>query len=135
MISRLSAVAVVLSGFVSVAAYADDDWNGLYAGIHPGDGSLDHLSIVPAGGGTYEFLLSTERLGLCDGGPGWAAGTLARSGRALEVQEETVSCADGSQAATPPGFRLTFTADDDILLIEPLTGDGPGFHFHRISDD
>ncbi|MEO1250190.1 MAG: hypothetical protein AAFW76_10185, partial [Pseudomonadota bacterium] len=117
MISRLSVVAVVLSGFVGVAAYADDDWTGLYAGIHPGDGSLDHLSIVPAGGGGYEFLLSTERLGLCDGGPGWAAGTLARSGRSLEVQEETVSCADGSQAATPPGFRLTFTADDDILLI------------------
>lgn len=135
MISRLSAVAVVVSGFVSVAAYADDDWNGLYAGIHPGNGSLAHLSIVPAGAGTYEFLLSTERLSLCGGGPGWAAGTLARSGRALEVQEETVSCADGPEATTPPGFRLTFTADDDILLIEPLTGDSASFHVHRISDD
>lgn len=135
MISRLSAVAVVLSGFVSVAAYADDDWNGLYAGIHPGNGALAHLSIVPAGGGTYDFLLSAERLGLCDGGPGWAAGTLARSGRALEVQEETVSCADGPEVTTPPGFRLTFTDDDDILLIEPLTGDSARFHVHRITDD
>ena len=134
MIRKTMILAALSSGFIGGAAFADD-WAGLYSGIHPGDGSVDHLSIVPADGGLFEFILSTERLGLCGGGPGWAAGTLAPSGGDLVVQEETVSCVDGSEAATPPGFRLSFVSGDDILRIGALSNDGPSFHFHRISDD
>ncbi|MEM7441802.1 MAG: hypothetical protein AAF414_00590 [Pseudomonadota bacterium] len=135
MIRKALVLAALSSGFIGGSALADDDWVGLYAGIHASDGSYDHMSIVPAGNGMFEFVITTHRLTFCGESPGWNQGTLAMSDGALVSQEETITCVDGTEAETPPGFRLTFVDGDDLILLGPQSGDLVGIYFHRISAD
>ena len=130
-------VTAVTFAALTVAAFAEDRWSGLYQGIHPVDGSVDMVSVSPRNDGTFRFLLTTARYGVCGGGAGWADVTLARtdSEDTLITSEAKLACVDGSDPSAVPGFRLTMQNDGKLLQLVPLkqSDQHRAFYFHRIS--
>jgi hypothetical protein len=60
------AVAIGLGMSFGLGPAHADDWAGYYVGIDQLDGSLDRLSIVPQGDGTYSFRLAASKFGSCE---------------------------------------------------------------------
>lgn len=112
-------------------ALADDDWAGLYMGIDARDGSIDYVSIVPTGDGTYEVRTRVSEHSMCS-----TAGLVVATAREKDdglVRENIVVRCDGSDT-TIEVSDTAYGLDDDILSLK-APDDGRMLYFHRISRD
>ncbi|MCP4384487.1 MAG: hypothetical protein GY798_24260 [Hyphomicrobiales bacterium] len=136
---RLILAALLTTTFGAGLAYADDDdWAGFYKAIDAADGSVDRLSIVPKGDGTFVIRLTADRHGLCADTAGSGAGWATATGTVVDgnlVRREVMVMCDGEAEARPMAdATYTRDGDTDILTLE-LPGHGRVQYYHRISDD
>ena len=119
-------VTILITAFLAVAigagdaSAADDDWIGLYIGIDALDGSVDHLSIVPNGDGSYGIRMTSSALAMCTPAP--TAGWIVATGRLVDgnlVREDVVYGCAGSDEMTPLGDGIYHRNEETgILTIE-----------------
>jgi len=137
MIGKSLFIATMLTVTAGLGlAHADDaDWAGLYVGIDALDGSIDRLSIVPNGDGTFDIRMVSDGISLCD--PETPAGIILATGRIVDGQlvRENVrlKCEAADEIALDDGV---YTRDDGTgILTLPAPDDGRQMQYHRISDD
>ena len=132
----LAAIAATLVlGGVPVAGAASGvlAFNGLFEGVDPDDGSLTQRQITCTVDGACEVLGSDTYFSLCAGSDG--RGLLRGDGTVrdgvLEVEEFTLTCADGRSVTVSATFTLdprtgTLFDEPDDPSISPVT-------LHRIN--
>jgi hypothetical protein len=137
MIGKSLFVATILTMTVGLGlAHAnDDDWAGFYIGIDALDGSIDQLSIVPNGDGTFDIRMVSDGISLCDAET--PAGMIVATGRIVDGQlvRENVrlKCEKADETALDDG---AYTRDGETgILTLPAPDDGRQMQYHRLSGD
>lgn len=133
--TRAAIFALILTP-TSLAAQDADSWTGLYQAIDHVDGSIDHLSIVANGDGSYTLRGTVSNHGNCaqkTGKPtrGWykASGTID-DGK-LTRENTIVSCEGLSETFRVADTALTHDATTNTLSIPVMDGKKT-LVFHRI---
>lgn len=97
-----------------VSSGPNDAWAGIFAGVDAYDGSLDWMSIVPNGDGTYRIKVKSNSFGFCDTTDPQAI--MTGTGRIVDgklVRQNTVAtCSDGDKKPL----------DDRTYTLDPTTG-------------
>ncbi len=120
-----------------VAAQNADPWTGIFQAIDPVDGSIDYLSIIANGDGSYTLLGTASNHGVCakkSGMPkrGWhkASGTI-RDGK-LTRENAIVTCEGLKDTFRVADTALTHNATSNTLSLPVMNG-AKTLVFHRLN--
>ena len=125
-------MAVILGSSPVVA----DQFAGFYQGIDAGDGSIDTMSIVPNGDGTYTLRVIASRMSFCLIDDTHRSGVLTATARVingrLSRQDVEVRCEGSDEVLFIPDSTYEYDARNGILTLVAVD-DGRLLHYHRIS--
>jgi hypothetical protein len=114
-----------------------DKFAGFYQGLDGEDGSLDSMSIVPNGDGTYTMRIRADRYGYCLDEEGHRSAFVTATGRVIDgnlVRQDALAFCEGAdEPISIPDFVYDFDARNGILSVDaPRLG--RILYYHRISD-
>jgi hypothetical protein len=116
------------------SVHAADDFTGFYQAIDPVDGSLDHMSITPNRDGSYDILVSSSGLRICD--EGRKRGFIAATGRVVNkqlVRESVVAtCVESGETTELDDGSYSRSREGKLLSIDAPGGDT--VRYHRLSN-
>lgn len=131
------ALALALALTAGAGLAAADDWAGYYLGIDGGDGSVDAMSIVPHGDGTYSVRVRSDRYSLCRtkaGGhtDGYITATGHVEGKGLVRRDVILTCHGHPESRQVRESTYTRDPETGILTLE-APDDSRKLYYHRIS--
>ena len=133
-------IAAIFALFLTptlVAAQNADPWTGIFQAIDPVDGSIDYLSIIANGNGSYTLIGTASNHGACakkTGMPkrGWhkASGKI-RDGK-LTRENAIVTCEGLKETIRVEDTALTHNATSNTLSLPVMNG-AKTLVFHRLN--
>jgi hypothetical protein len=120
---------------LNLAQADEDDWAGYYIGLDAQDGSIDRLSIVPNGDGTFDIRMVSTAISLCD--PSDPAGVITATGRLVDgqlVRENVLLRCQGAEEISLKD--TTYTRDEGTgILTMPAPDNARQMQYHPVSSD
>jgi hypothetical protein len=121
----------VLQGGTGLALADQEDWSGMYMGVDPIDGSVNHTSIWKNEDGSYAIASTATKVTSCKGAEGWWQGTGTVIKGVLVDKGASLTCEGTEGVRILPELRY-IRGDRPGIVFMTTSVRSKGLVYHRI---